>query len=93
MNIAFSRKSFDAVILGLSSTWLSKCAHTFLIRPAESPAWYFISILLFHIQKLFNWFSKYVWYFVPYICVKSCVQSWNDKISSIYRMNRYQQWE
>jgi len=35
------------------------CAHIFLIHSAESPVRYFINILLFHVQKLFNWSSKY----------------------------------
>jgi hypothetical protein len=52
---------FNAVSLGVPSTWPLNCAHIILIHSAESPVWYFINILLFHVQKLFNWFSKYVW--------------------------------
>jgi hypothetical protein len=61
--ITFSRKNLNAVTrsLGVPSTCPPNCAHIILIRFAESPVWYFVSILLFHVQKLFSWFSKYVW--------------------------------
>jgi hypothetical protein len=81
----FSRKSLNAVSLGVPSTCPPKCAHIILIRYAESSVWYFISILLFHVQKLFNWFSKYVWYIVAHICVNSCFHSWNENGSSKYQ--------
>jgi hypothetical protein len=68
----FSRKSLNAVSLAVPSTCPPNCAHIILIRSAESPVWYFISLLLFHVQKLLNWFSKYVWYFVAHTCVNSC---------------------
>ena len=57
---AVSGKSFNAISPGVPSTWPPKCAYN-LIHSAETPVWYFINILLFHVQKLFNWFSKYVW--------------------------------
>jgi len=56
-----SGRSFNAVSLGVPSTWPPNCAHIILIHSAETPVWYFINILLFHVQKLFSWFSKYVW--------------------------------
>ena len=67
-----SGKSFNAVNLGVPSTWPPNCAHIILIHSAETPVWYFINILLFHVKKLFNWFSKYVWYMVAYFCLNSC---------------------
>jgi len=56
-----SGRSFNAVSLTVPRIWPPNCAYIILIYSAESPVWYFINIWLFHIQKLFNWFSKYVW--------------------------------
>ena len=56
-----SGKSFNAVSLGVPSTWPPNCAHIIIIHSAEFPVWYFINILFFNVQKLFNSFSKYVW--------------------------------
>ena len=36
-------------------------AHIITTHSAESPLWYFINIRCFHVQNLFNWFSKHVW--------------------------------
>jgi hypothetical protein len=81
----FSGTTFNAVSLVVPSTCCPpNCGHIILICSLESPVWYFVSITMFHVQKLFNWFSKYVWYFVAHICVNSCVQSWNKKISLKY---------
>jgi len=85
-----SGKSFNAVSLGVPSTWPLNCAHMIFIHSAESPAWYFINILLFHVQKLFSWFSKYVWKLVAHFCVNSCFHSWYEKDSRNIRLNRYQ---
>ena len=60
--LSVSGKSFTAVTLAVPSTWPLNCAHVILIHSAESCVWYFINILLFHVQELFNWFSKNVWY-------------------------------
>jgi hypothetical protein len=46
--------------------------------------------MLFHVQKLFNWFYKYAWYFVAHIFVNSCFHSWNVKNLRNITMNRYQ---
>ena len=46
--------------LGVPRTCPLNCAHIILIHSAESTVWYFINVLLFHVQKLFNSFSKYV---------------------------------
>jgi hypothetical protein len=80
-----SGKSFNAAGLGVPSTWPVNCDHIILIHSTESPVWYFVNILLFYVKKLFNWFSKYVWYLVAHICVNSCFHSWNEKRSSKYQ--------
>jgi hypothetical protein len=54
------RKGFNAVSLAVRSTWPPNCAHIIIIHSAEFSVWYFFNILLFHVQKLFNWFYKYV---------------------------------
>jgi len=72
-------KSFNAVSLGVPNTWPLNCAHIILINSAESPVWYFINILLFHVQKLVHWFSKYVWQLVAHFCESSCFHSWYEK--------------
>jgi len=61
---AFSGKCFNAVSLRVPSTWPLNCVHIILIHCAESSVWYSINILPFHVQKLFNCYSKYVWYSV-----------------------------
>ena len=81
-----SGRSFNAVSLGVPSTWLPNWAHIIFIHSAESSVWYFINILLFHVQKLFNWFSKYVWYLVAHFCVSSCFHWWYEKRSSNYQV-------
>jgi hypothetical protein len=85
VEIIFSGKCFNAVSLGVPSTWLLNCFHIILIHSAESSVWYFTNLLLFHVQKLFNWFSKYIWYLVAHICVNSCFHPWNEKRSSKYQ--------
>jgi hypothetical protein len=85
MKTLFFGTTFNAVSLEVPSTCPPKCANIILIRSSESPMWYFTSILLFHIQKLFNCFSKYVSYLVAHICVNSCFHSRNEKISSEYQ--------
>ena len=49
-----SGKSFNAVSLGVPSTWPPNCAHIIIIHFLETPLWYFIEVLLFHVQKLLN---------------------------------------
>jgi hypothetical protein len=66
-----SGKSFNAVSLGVPSTWPLKYAHMVIIYSTESSMLYFFNILLFHVQKLFNFFSKYVWLFVAHFCMNS----------------------
>ena len=80
-----SRKSLNVVSQEVPSTCPTNCAHIILVHSAASPMLHIISILLFHVQKLFNWFSKYVWNFVATIYVNSCFHSWNEK--KIFRIS------
>ena len=61
------------------STWPPNCSHIILTHSAETPVWYFVNMLLFQVQKLFNWFSKYVWLLVAHFCVNSCFHLWYEK--------------
>jgi hypothetical protein len=76
----FCGTTFHAVSLTAPNTCPQHCARIILIRSAERRVWYFISIMLFHVQKLFSRFFKYIWYLVAHICVNSCCHSWNKKI-------------
>jgi hypothetical protein len=80
----------NTVSLRVRSTYPPNCAHIILIRSAESSVWNFINMLLFHVEKLFSWFSKYVSYFEAHIYVDSCVVSTREKISLNITTNRYQ---
>ena len=85
----FSGKSFNALSLGLPSTLPLKYANIILSLSAESPVWYFINILYFHIKKLFNWFPKFVWCLVTLICVNSFFTHVTKKYLRNVRMEIY----
>ena len=56
-----SRRSFSAVSFGVPSIWTPELCSYHSYPFCRIACWYFISILLYHVQKLFSWFSKYVW--------------------------------
>jgi len=85
----FPGKSCNAVSLRVPNTWPPNCAHVVLIHSIESPVRYFMKLLLFHVQTLFNLFTKYGEYLIEHICVKGCFHSWNEKNLRNTSMNRY----
>ena len=72
-------KSYNAVNLGVRSTWPLNCARIILTHSADSPVWYFVNMLLFHVQRLFKWFPKYVWKLITHFCVNRCFHTWYKK--------------